>query len=608
MRLRNAGTGTVWVDGRLNNPGAVDWANSARSHVYLKPGETGTLTIAFPRRWEQDDSPDAFEPASAKGNGWRSHWKPFNPTDVRSCRLIIRSSNPEFRLESISAHLAWPYGKQANRQLLALPHIDRFGQAIPFTWPGKVDSIEDLHQDKAAEVRKLQEISRPDKFNRYGGFTNGPQLEATGFFHTKKLDGRWWLIDPSGRLFWSQGVCTVGNRTIAPLSPERRKLFAYLPEPGSEEHKAGIVAYKPYGEWGRAVDFLRLNTMRKYGEGWREKADDITHRRLRAWGFNTLGAWSDTALMDDQRTPFTEILHIWPGQTALDNTADPFEEGFEQRVNDAATKLAKKRKNDPWMIGVFIDNEIVWHNNYPERVIDRGPRQPAYQAFVDHLRAKYRSIRTLNEAWNTEATGWKALKSGKGESWKRDRTELFALVADRYYSICKDAISKHLPNHLYLGSRVHTCPPIVAEQIAKHVDVFSVNHYAPLAGTAQLPKDADLPVMITEYHFGTLDRGVVGMSLSPVHGQAQRARSFGAYSMAGLLDPNIVGVHWFAYSDHSTVGRPNENYQIGLIDITDQPYPEMTEMARRLAKRMYRTRLEPSVDVMDAIHQLLVDH
>ena len=399
----------------------------------------------------------------------------------------------------------------------------------------------------------------------------------------------------------------MGNRTIAPLSPKRRELFAYLPKPASEEHKVGIVEYRPYGEWGRAVDFLRLNTMRKYGKDWQAQANDITHRRLRCWGFNTLGAWSDTALMDDQRTPFSEILHIWPGQTALGHTADPFEGGFEQRVHDAAAKLAKKRKNDPWMIGVFIDNEIVWHNNYPERVIANGTKQPAYQAFIQHLKGKYTSINALNKAWDTDAKDWNALKAGNGEAWKQDRTELFALVADRYYSICKAAVRKHLPNHLYLGSRVHTCPAIVADQIAKHVDVFSINHYAPRAGTAQLPKHADLPVMITEFHFGTLDRGVVGMSLSPVHDQTQRARSFGAYAMTGVIHPNIVGVHWFAYSDHSTVGRPNENYQIGLIDITDQPYPEMTEMSRRLAEHMYPARLKPSKDVMQAIHHLFVD-
>ncbi|MGB0766709.1 MAG: hypothetical protein ACPGYV_03250, partial [Phycisphaeraceae bacterium] len=342
--------------------------------------------------------------------------------------------------------------------------------------------------------------------------------------------------------------------------------------------------------WGRAVDYLRLNTMRKYGEAWQAVSRDVTHRRLDRWGFNTLGAWSDDELADDRRTPYTEILHIWAGPNALDHTADPYEPGFAKRLDAAAAKLAQNRAEDPWMLGVFVDNEIVWHNNYPERVIQTGPEQPAYRAFVDHLKNTY-TLAQLNRAWNTDALSWDALQTGKGERWDRDRLALYRLVADRYYRLCKAALDRHLPNHLYLGSRVHTCPPVVAEQMARHVDVFSINHYAPQAGTAQLPKDADLPVMITEFHFGTLDRGVIGMSLSPVHDQTQRARSFGAYVLAGVLHPNIVGTHWFAYTDQSTVGRPNENYQIGLIDITDQPYPEMTAMSRAIAEQMYPLRL-----------------
>lgn len=607
VTVRNDGSGTVWLDGRLDNPGAADWANSSRSQLYLLPGEEGTLTIAFPRRWESDDSPDQFEPASAKPNGWRSHWKSFDSTNVKSCRLIIRSSNDEVKLNDLSIHLAWPYGKDANQRLLALPFVDRFGQAIPLSWDHKISSVTDLRRLSQAETRRLEKSPRVHGFNKYGGYASGPQLEATGFFRTQKVNGKWWLVDPEGRLFWSHGVCTVGNTAISPLSPERRKLFAYLPEPGTDEHKIAIVPYKPYGEWGRAVDFLRLNTMRKHGDGWQDISRDITHRRLQAWGFNTLGAWSDTALLDDRRTPYTEILHIWPGQQAFEHTADPFEEGFEKRVNDAVATLARERGNDPWMIGVFIDNEIVWHNNLPERVLKAGPRQPAYSALIKSLRAKYHSIGALNKAWNTNAQGWGDVSAGKGEAWQNDRTGLYALVADRYYRVCKQAVRRHLPNHLYLGSRVHTCPPIVARKIAQHTDVFSVNHYASLAGTAQLPKDADMPVMITEFHFGTSDRGVIGMSLSPVHDQVQRSRSYGAYITAGLLHQNIVGAHWFAYSDQSTVGRPNENYQIGLIDITDQPYEEMIEMSRSIAERMYQLRDQSEADTLTEVHQIFTD-
>jgi len=601
--MKNDGPGTVWIQARLENQGAADWAKSSQSHAYILPGERGTVTVAYPRTWDADDSPDAYQPASSKPNGWRSHWKSFDASSVKQCRLVIRSNKPEIRLSELTPSLAWPFGKDANQPLLALPHLDRFGQAIPFDWETKVQTQADLIRHREREAKQID--AGPTRFNRFGGDTTGPQLEATGYFYTRKINGKWWLVDPLGRRFWSHGACTVGNRAIVPLSPERRKLLSYVPEPGTPEHEAGVVPYKPYGEWGRAVDYLRLNTMRKYGEDWASKSREMTHQRLRAWGLNTLGAWSDTELQDDHRTPFTEILHIWPGMHAFDHTPDPYDSSFEQRVHDAVASLANKRRDDPWMIGLFIDNEIVWHNDLVERVFNAGPAQPAYAPFMKQLQDKYGTIDALNRAWATQAESWDKLVPGKTASWRKDRNTLFAMLTDRYYRICKESVDKHLPNHLYLGSRVHTCPGIVAKQIAKHVDVFSVNHYAPLAGTAQLPKDADLPVMVTEFHFGTMDRGVTGMSLSPVHDQTQRVRSYAAYVTAGLIHPNIVGAHWFAYSDQSAVGRPNENYQIGLIDVTDTPYTGVTKATRAIGDRMYTLRQQQDTHLLDEVEKII---
>jgi len=43
---------------------------------------------------------------------------------------------------------------------------------------------------------------------RYGGRAD-KKAEATGFFHPKKITGRWWLIDPGVNLFINAGVCSV---------------------------------------------------------------------------------------------------------------------------------------------------------------------------------------------------------------------------------------------------------------------------------------------------------------------------------------------------------------------------------------------------------------
>ena len=601
IRLTNDGPGTVWIQVRLDNNGAQDWANSALSQTYLLPGETGSVTVGYPRSWDKDDSPEAFEPAAAKPNGWRSHWKQFNPADVKACRIVIRSSDPDIQLTGVHPYLAWPFGSDYNAKLVALPHIDRYGQAIPFDWPTKIKSNEDLIRQRNEEASRLAGDAGPAAFDAFGGYANGPQRQATGYFRTEKFDGKWWIIDPQGRLFWSNGVCTVGNRCFTPINAQRKELFAELPEKDTPDYAIGFNKRKD----GPYFDFLHLNSQRKYGEDWQTKVDDITHRRLRAWGMNTLGAWSDKTLMDDDRTPYTEILHIWSGPRAIDDTADPFEPGFEARYREAIGQLAKTRKEDPWMLGVFINNEIHWHNDMIEKVLAAGQEQPAYRRFVEVLKAKYDSIDALGKAWGSDATDWDSLKPGKTDAWREDRDALYALMAERYYRVCKELMAELLPNHLYLGSRVHTAPAVVIRAMCQHVDVYSTNHYAPLASSVPVPDEIDVPVMISEFHFGTIDRGVTGMSLCPVDGQVARERSFAAYLVAGLMDPRVVGAHWFAYTDQPATGKPNENYQIGLIDTTDTPYDGFVAMSRAIGENMYKIRLKKDAQLLEEVGKLI---
>ena len=50
---------------------------------------------------------------------------------------------------------------------------------------------------------------------------------------------------------------------------------------------------------------------------------------------------------------------------------------------------------------------------------------------------------------------------------------------------------------------------------------------------------------------------------------------------------------WFQYSDQAFTGRGDgENYQIGFIDICDNPYPEIIGAARKIGYHLYQTRME----------------
>jgi hypothetical protein len=109
----------------------------------------------------------------------------------------------------------------------------------------------------------------------------------------------------------------------------------------------------------------------------------------------------------------------------------------------------------------------------------------------------------------------------------------------------------------------------------------------------RLPEDIDKPVLIGEFHFGALDRGMFSPGLQSTPHQMARAAAFDLYVRSALKHPNIVGVHWFQYRDQPLTGRPldGENYNIGFVNITDLPYAEMVGKARAIAEDMYPYRL-----------------
>ena len=43
------------------------------------------------------------------------------------------------------------------------------------------------------------------ELDTYGGFTDIKGTK-TGFFHTQKIDGRWWLVTPEGHGFFGIGL------------------------------------------------------------------------------------------------------------------------------------------------------------------------------------------------------------------------------------------------------------------------------------------------------------------------------------------------------------------------------------------------------------------
>lgn len=598
----NKGPGLVWIQGRLENEEALDWANSTPSQAYVLPGERGTLGFPFPRARELNDAPPIFNQQSGKPNGHRDHWRAFDPANVVGCRLTISSTSPKVVLDEVVISLAYPYGAKANAERLELPYLDKFGQVRQVEWPGKLHDEAELKQREEAEAAAAKNDVGPASFNKFGGWADGPKLRATGFFRVEKVDGKWWLIDPEGRLFFSHGANSVGFDQITPIKG-REELFAWLPK--ADDPQGAIHN-------GR-MRFMVANLARTFGPDWPVQARDRVHRRLRQWGLNTLGAWSDRALQEDQRTPFTPILHVASEKSPLGKKiADPFAPNFKASVVKGLRKVVPDPEN-PWAVGVFIDNEIYWDEPFVHNAFLCGPQQPARAACIEWLKNKYGTITELNKAWGTSYGSWDkigALPEKETPELKADISGMKRLIAGTYYRLCREAMREALPNHLYLGSRQHKGAREAFEESAKYVDVLSLNSYHPLSG-AMVPKGLDVPCMDTEFHFGAPDRGVPGVGLWPVGDQTQRSRAYVAYVLSGVKHPKIVGTHWFAYPDQSAAARPvsaagaaGENYQIGLVDVTDTPYPEITQASRALSDRIYELGTDDSLTLLEALERL----
>jgi hypothetical protein len=102
-----------------------------------------------------------------------------------------------------------------------------------------------------------------------------------------------------------------------------------------------------------------------------------------------------------------------------------------------------------------------------------------------------------------------------------------------------------------------------------------------------------MPVIIGEFTFGALDRGIFSYSLVRAENQKDRAEKYKGYVQGALRNPFYVGAHWFQYVTHPTAGsETGPNYQCGFVDVCDTPYDELVQAAREVGDILYEYRLK----------------
>ncbi len=434
--------------------------------------------------------------------------------------------------------------------------------------------------DAAADVSEVVQAKPDPGRDPYTGSLK-VQLAATGFFRVAQIGERWWLVTPDGHPFFSTGINVLSFAGTATKD-------------GVEHYKDAVTA--------------------KYGtqNAW----SDAALQNCQAWGINTVGGWSDWSFFQT-RMPYTVLLDVG-------TAPDYFAPEFAQHAKDVLTTTATQLKDDKFLVGYFLNNEVYWgygirgfHYVFDDYMALPADTSPGKQQLIQYLEQRYGTVAALQADFQTDAVDWPGVATATTlgnlatPGATATRSAWSGLVAEKFFAVTDAALRAADPHHMNLGVRFisQLAPRAVLKAAGKYVDVMSINYYDLNPGLPEWLQSLEpdyvsvddflaehyaaggRPILITEWGYRAADSGLPN-SFPPIYPvldtQAQRADAYEAYVRNVMQRPYFVGHHWFLYTDQPAEGRfDGEDSNFGLVTEKDVPYTVLTERMKALAWKAY---------------------
>jgi hypothetical protein len=520
------------------------------------------------------------------------------PADIDRVELQLKeTAGPQ----SLDLGILWLLDGEPDHPLAAGPFVDTLGQWTAKDWPGKTRDEAQLKADLAAALEEARRASFPEGWSRFGG-TKEKTFSATGFFRVEHDGTRWWLVDPQGYGFFSAGLDSVRPGETAAIVPGAEALFGPLPR------RDGAFAAAYGDRSGRSntqtFSFGLANLVRAFGPDWRARWTELTKGRLKAWRFNTVANWSDAELeRASPPLPYVVPMPDYPSTAVLlyRDFPDVFAGEFRESARRWARHLEGYRR-DQSLVGYFMRNEPLWAfgaNSVAAEMLEASPGTATRRELARWLRKRYGGdAAAWAKAWGLGLTSFDQVvtdvvpRAADRSPGARDDLWAFSReMVKAYVRIPAEECRKVDPYHLNLGMRYAWISSDLLYESAESFDVFTINAYRmvpPADVIAEIARRTEKPVMIGEFHFGALDRGLPSTGLKGVASQEERGVAYRRFVEAAAADPNVVGAHYFVLNDQEVLGRfDGENFQIGFVDVCHRPYRELVEAAVRAHEAMY---------------------
>lgn len=424
------------------------------------------------------------------------------------------------------------------------------------------DGTRTYREYKPFETRTVENLAgykipkKLPQLSKYGGILQYKE-EATGFFHVKKINDRWWGIDPLGYRYVNVALNSLTSKGSKGMQKALKEKF------GTEENwmKETINMLHEYGfnctgSWSDHEDIIQANLNAE-----KPMAYTINWNFMSSYGRKRGGTYQQAG-------------HVgYPNDAIF-----VFDPEFETFCYEHAKQLLAY-KDDPNLFGYFSDNEMP----FKFEAIDN------YLSLPDGDYGRVAAENWLKEQGIT-----------KEQITDKHREIFMALVGEIYFSVVSKAIKKYDPNHMYIGARFYSSEKHHEKFMrvaGKYLDIVSnnyYNHWTPdPTHMAEWAEWTGRPFIITEYYTKGEDSGMGNISGAGwiVRTQEDRGLFYQNYNLALLESKNCVGWHYFKYIDNDPnqkgVDPSNVDANKGIISNRYIPWTPMLDKMKEMNTQVY---------------------
>lgn len=438
--------------------------------------------------------------------------------------------------------------------------------------------------------------------DRWGGY-DGVKPDAimssnpAGYWRTGKYKGHWVMVNPDGNVTILHGVNGVNpDRGKAQNTSITNNLYDAHFQSDVEWGEFANGVLTEYGFNFYSCNPQRIRDTRKYVSEQGNAA--IRHHN----GDAQMGEVSFAYLL---RTFSWDYNHLTGTSFNANNGsvfALMFDPGYIEYIDQLAQDSASLYKDDPNFIGYYTDNELQFRfasSSTPAiylkhwLALDTSSSSPRAFKYAKEYAEKF-----MREKYGVEPVAAN-VTTAMDDAFLQD-------ICDYYYKTATEALRKHDPNHLILGSRLHGKPKTLKQvhsACAKYCDVISINVYNSWEPNDSyfisqfipwVAEGCEKPCFITEFYtrdalnkfegvlYGNTGEGGGWI----VKGQVSRGQHYQNFTRKLISYSHCIGWQWFQFTDDYL-----ENYgwnNKGLVSPKYVPYYDHLDAMRDLHWNIYQ--------------------